>query len=138
MAANSVSTRTLDNFKLTYSFPKKRTSNTIQITFGSMIEGGEDNFNSDLRKFKHSLRQFFYQKSKDGYYKKKFLFIEKENVFLKQKKKGMLFFDVFLYLEEYYERNFIVDYLDTILPEINQIYYNHKQFKFKKFEDAKK
>jgi hypothetical protein len=83
------------------------------------------------------LRQFFYQRSKDGYYKKKFIFIDKENVLMKQKSVGMLFFDVFLFLEETYERDFLIEYFDTVYPQLNQIYNNQKNLKFKKYKDGK-
>lgn len=129
--------RDTENFKMNILFSRRKYVDTIQMTFGGSVQGDEDTFLNDIKLFKHSLRQFFYQRSKDGYYKKKFIFIDKENVLMKQKSVGMLFFDVFLFLEETYERDFLIEYFDTIYPELNQIYNNQKNLKFKKYKDGK-
>ena len=129
--------RDTENFKMNILFSRRKYVDTIQMTFGGSVQGDEDTFLNDIKLFKHALRQFFFNRSKDGYYKKKFIFIDKENVLMKQKSVGMLFFDVFLFLEETYERDFLIEYFDTIYPELNQIYNNQKNLKFKKYKDGK-
>lgn len=114
--------------------PRKKLLNTIQFTFGGFMESETSECESKFRVLKHSLRQLIANKSKDGYYSHNFIFIPKIGDTYKVKGKGLVYFEVFLYLEETYERGFIIDHLKTLFQEIDIMYQSHNFFKFSKYK----
>lgn len=122
-------------FKL--SLPRKKNIDTLQFRFGGHMEGDKHEFNSELRKLFYEIRMKIWKRSRDGYFKDKFLFIYDPNVSLERTGRGIVFVDVMLYLEETYEKKFILDYLPTIFQEIQDSYEGNKFFKTKPYSDAK-
>lgn len=119
-------------------FPKgKKRVETIQFTFGGICESELEDLNRNVSLLKHSLKQLLYRKSKDGYFKKEFLFISKFPDFYHKTGSGLVYFDVFLHLEEPYEKKFITEHLLTIFEEIENIYKQNKFFKFRKYGKIK-
>ena len=130
--------RTFKNFDVTIDFPRRKQMETIQFTFGGICESEIEESESEFKKLKHGLKQIIYNKHKDGYYKEQYCFIPKINEVYKKKGKGLVYFEIFLYLEESYERDFIVEHLLTLFAEIDALYSKNKFFKFTKYNPTRK
>lgn len=111
------------HFKINYK-NNRRTVDSLQIRFGGHVRGNEDGFKNNIRHLNHSLRQLIFKKHKDGYYKKKFIFIEDSSTRMFQLAKGNLYFELYLFLEEQYHREFVTDYMKDFFSEIDNVYQN--------------
>lgn len=127
-----------DTIQFYVDFPKKRSINTFQITFGGYVVGDMDSFFPEMRKYNRQIRQLFNRRSKDGYYKDKFIYIDGFSNNLKKTGQGGIFNEVFMFLEETYEKKFVIDYLKTLFEEVNEFHREHKFFKFVKYKDRGK
>lgn len=118
-------------------FQRKKMVDTLQFTFGGWCESEIEDHQRQFRLLKHSLRQLLYNRSKDGYYKKNFVFVPKITDVYASNGAGLIYFDVFLFLEESYEKQFVIDYLPTLFQDIETIYKSNKFFKFRKYGKIK-
>lgn len=126
-------------FDINIDFPRNRTSiNNLQFTLGGWVEADLDEIKNNLRRFNHNLKQIIYKKSKDGYYKPNYCFVMRNGDRLSEKGKGLLYFDIFLHLEEEYERKFIMEHLRTIFAEIDILYSKENFFTFSKYNPYRK
>jgi len=123
-----------ESIYFTLNFDKRgSTKNSFNLSFGGILETKSDNPRHDLRKLSHELKKLIYFRSKDGYYKKNFIFLEHIPNTFKNTGRGMVFFELFCFLEEPCDRDFITDYLKTLFTEIQNVYTNNKQFKSHKY-----
>lgn len=126
-----------DTIQFTVTYPSRYPKiKTIQINFGGVGTFDEDVL-AETRRYKHYIKQFFHSKSKDGYFKDKFIFIDGSSDSLIRNKGGLFFSEVFLYLEEEYEKSFVVSYLKNLFDELNEYHKNHKKIKFTKYKHYK-
>jgi len=123
------------HFTIYYSSRKKYVD-TVQLTFGGYVKGEKEEFERNLKLHIHSLKQLIYRKHKDGYYRKRFILIEKITDSILKNKEGTLFFDLFLYLEETYEKDFVTEYLHTLMSDISKLCKENKFFKQRKYKNA--
>lgn len=112
---------------------RKSTTTTVQMKFGGEAECESENIKSEVRKYYSQIRQFFYRKTRDGYYNDKFIFIPGNNENLIRVGKGLFFNEIFFFLEEEYEKKFVIEYFITLFNEIEQINKNNKEIKFSKY-----
>lgn len=115
----------------------KRTIDSVQLTFGSFVEGDSGTIKTDLRNHFFNIRKFFYNHHKDGYYKKRFIFLDGGSEFLMKNGKGLCFNQAFFYLEETYEKEFVYDYFITLFPLIDEIHAKNKTINFTRYNHAK-
>jgi hypothetical protein len=117
---------------------KKTKIDSIQLTFGGYGTCSSEELRMSINKYKHDLKQFFYRKSFDGYFKRRFIFIDGFHENFEAKGAGIVFNQVFFYLEEKYYRQFIVDYFKNIFVEMNDYHKGSKYFNFMKYKWRKK
>lgn len=111
---------------------------SLQIIFGGESIFNPDTVKSDNRGFKYKLKKFFYDHSKDGYYKEKFLFIDGSTERMESKGRGLIFHEVFFFLEEEYDKLFVIDYFKGLFDELNEIYRTEDRIQFRKYKRLKK
>jgi len=117
-----------------FDFPKRRFVNSVQLTFGGYAECNNDEVKSSMNLYKHSLKQLFSRRVRDGYYKKRFIFIDGFHTNFVQLGKGLMFHQVFFYLEETYEKPFVVDYFRTIFQDLEKFHITNPNFNFTKYK----
>lgn len=127
-----------DLFNINIDFPKRAMMNKIQFSINCHMSSDVEEFRNQFRRLKHSFKQLIYNSSKDGYYKKDYCFISKVSDVYELKGKGLLTFELFLYLEETYERKFILDYLLTLFNKIHILFEKDKFFTFSKYNPIRK
>lgn len=110
-----------------------RTTSTVQLRFGGFAKTEEENVASSVRRYNRQVSQLFHSRVKDGYYRNKFFHIKLDNAHFLKKGEGLFFTEVFFFLEEIYEKTFVIDYFKTIFAELDQLNKNNKYFKFEKY-----
>jgi len=110
-----------------------RQTSTVQLRFGGFAKTEEENVATQVRKYNRLIGQYFHSRVKDGYFKKKFFHIKLENSLLEKKGEGLFWTEIFFFLEETYDKTFVIDYFKTIFPDIEQINKTNKSFKFQKY-----
>lgn len=125
-----------DTVQFLMDFGRKGVIKSFQLQFGSHYKCEQEEMKKQIKLYHHDIRQLFYKKSKDGYFKKDFLFFEgfKPN----KKGEGIVFPTLFFYLEEEYEKTFVIDYMVPIFNELNEYHKNHPFFKFTKYKNRKR
>lgn len=125
-----------DTVQFVMNFGRKGVIKSFQLQFGSQAICQQEGMKEQIRLYHHDMRQFFYRKSKDGYFKKDFLFFDgfKENF----TGDGIVFPTFFFYLEEPYEKTFLIEYLIPLFDELNDYHRNHPFFKFSKYKSRKR
>lgn len=121
------------NIDITLDFPRSRVFDKLQFTFGGMVESEVDDYKRQFSLVKYQLKQLLYRRSKDGYYQPNFIFIPKIGENYKETGKGLVYFEIFIHLEEPYERNFIVEHLKTIFQEVDDLLGDNQYFNFHKY-----
>jgi len=113
---------------------RKKQLNTVQISFGGYSYHKGEDVSREKKLFRHGLKQLFSKKSKDGYYKPQFIFLDGFTEGYDLNKQGLLFHKVFFYLEESYERGFVIDYLKTLFQDIDDYHKSNPYFRFHKYK----
>lgn len=116
---------------------KRRTVKSLQFSFGGWCESEIEEQDRNFKLLHHQLKQLLYRRSKDGYYTKNFLFVPKISDSYNKNGQGLVYYDIFLFLEESYEKDFVIDYLKTVFQDIDTIYKANKFFKFRKYGKIK-
>lgn len=124
-------------FSVVLHFPRTFMVDNVQVSFGGHASSEPIGMSSEFRKLKHKLKQLFYRRSKDGYYNSNFIFVDRTVDSYIINSKGLVFFDVFLKLEDPCDRAFIVEHILTILNEVEQIYEDNEFFTFQKYNSGK-
>lgn len=125
-----------DSVRFYIDYDKKGKSvKSLQITFGGYAYFDEATMKNELANYNVWIKRFFKQKSKDGYFKDRFIYINDLHNSFNIKSSGGMFPKVFLFLEEEYEKKFLVEYLRTLFEEINYYHKNHKSIVFKKYTE---
>lgn len=125
---------TYESVYFTLHFDTRKTmKRSFNLGFGGIIESLTDTPQKSVRKLARELKHLFYQRSKDGYYKSKFIFLEHIPDSFKTTSKGIVYFETFCFLEDPCDRDFILDYIKTLLPEIEKVYKSNKQIKCLKY-----
>lgn len=124
-----------DCLKYSFEFATKRQGSikTIQLRMGGMANTDPQYSVRNVNQYNWKIRKYFYNKSKDGYYKPRFIFIEDTPQSFFRNGKGLLFNEFFFYLEEEYDKRFVLDYFLTLLPEVDTFHKNYKDIKFSKY-----
>ena len=120
-------------FDISVDFPRGRTIDNLQFSIGGMCSSKLDDIPRQYKVFKHQFKQLLYRRSKDGYYSKNFHFIPKISEVYQKHGDGLVYMDVFLFLEEKYDKQFVIDYLITLFDDFDQFYKSNKFFKFRKY-----
>lgn len=127
-----------DTFEAYVDYPHKNPCKSAQLRFGGFAISEQQNVKRELTYLKKQIRATIHSHSKDGYYKPKFLFIDNTPETFEQLGKGKLFFEVFLFFEETYDKKFFSEYIPMVLEDIYKIYSSNKTFEFKKYLDYAK
>lgn len=142
MRLKSEGRNTFSNYSTVHfaiDFPdRKRTIKSLQLTLGGWSDFGDDNMKSLNHQHKSFIKQFFFKKSKDGYFTDRFLFIDGTHDALVRNKKGLMFHEVYLFLQEEYDKYFVVDYLKDLFQELDEYHRTHPRIKFSKYHHRKK
>ena len=127
-----------DTIQIALDYPSRgKKTKTLQIIFGSHAKFNEDTVRKDNRDYRHFLKKFFYERSKDGYYNEKFLFIDGTPDSLEKRGHGLIFHEVFFFLEEEYYKDFVVEYFIPLFEQLNDYHKNHERIQFKKYKHLK-
>lgn len=127
-----------DSLQFYLDFTRSRTIKSFQVTFGSFMKCNEENFAPFIRKYRSDMKRFFYEKSREGYYKDKFIYLDGITDSFKLKGEGVVFNEVYLFTQEPYERNFVIDYMTGLFQELDNYHTNYKSFEFKKYKEHAK
>ena len=126
------------NLDVKIDFSRVRKVDKLNLTFGGMMSSNIDDYLRQFSVLKHSIRQIIYNRSKDGYYKPDFLFIPKIPFNYRDTGSGLVYFELFLYLEEYYYKDFIVEHIKSVMEDVDDLYSQNKYFTFKKYKPNKR
>ena len=127
------------NFQGYCDWPHKLLVKSFQITLASYIEGDKTEIQTEYRKFKHQLKQFFYYKSKEGYYKERFILIDTIPETIVKNGGGTFQCEIFLFTQEDYEKKFILPHVISLFDGIDSLIKGTKKLTFSKYkEHAKK
>ena len=128
----------LENFKYKIYAGRKNELDSLQLNFGSFLFCESENINKSLSLLKHNIKQFFSIHQKDGYYKKRNIFIPHIPDAFYQNGKGYCYFELFLFLEETYDKKFVFPYIKELCEELdNTVISKHTDFKFHKVKSHK-
>jgi hypothetical protein len=116
---------------------QRRIVNSLELGWGGFAVFDINTMRNDIANYNIAMRRYFNSKVKDGYFTDRFIYINElpDNASLTGK--AMWFPKVFLFLEEEYEKEFIVDYLKTLFTEIEHFHATHKKIKFGHYEHRK-
>lgn len=127
-----------DTIQIAVDFPKRgKKINSFQIIFGGHATFDNETWKKDNREYIHGLKKFFYNRVKDGYYKERFLLIDGTPNSVEKNKSGLIFHEVFFFLEEEYDKSFVIDYMKGVFNDLNQYHRDHSRIKFKKYKHYK-
>lgn len=121
-----------------FDFPARKYVNTVQLTYGGYAECINEEIKSSLNLYRHQIKQLFSRRAKDGYFNKRFIFIDDVPTTFYESGRGLMFNQVFFYLEETYEKSFVIDYFKDIFKELEEFHSGHSHFNFTKYKWRKK
>lgn len=125
------------NFKIQTG--KFRLLKSVQVSAGGFLFCDFDYLNRTTRKTKRNIHNFFYKHSEDGYFHNKFLLIDHVPASIELKGKGYVFYEVFLFLQEKYTREFLYPYFETLFDKMDTtIFSPTEEYYFKKIGSHKK
>lgn len=108
---------------------------SVQLTYGGYAFVNPYSYKIDLRNSRYKAKMLFNEHSKDGYYKEKFLFLDGTPQSMNIIFKGTIFHEVFFYLQEEYDKEFVIEYFKTLFPKINDLHKFNTEVKFVKYEN---
>jgi len=116
---------------------QRRTIKSLQLGWGGYAYFTPESIKNDIANYNITMRRYFNAKVKDGYFTDKFIYINELHDNLYEIHKSQWFPKVFLFLEEEYEKDFVVEYLRTLFDEIAFYHQSHRTIKFMHYEHRK-
>lgn len=111
-----------------------KTTNSVQLTWGGYAYFDEHTMRNSIANYNVFIKRFFNAHIEDGYYKKNFIYINEIPEHLYQSHKGLWFPKVFLFLEETYDKDFVMDYLKTLFKPLSEYHHYHKSIQFTHYQ----
>lgn len=107
---------------------------SLELSWGGYAHFDADTLKADIRNYDVFIRRFFHHHIKDGYYTDKIIYVNNipDNLYVKHS--SLWFPKVFLFLEEEYEKKFVVEYLKTLFEPLADYHTNHKSILFQHYD----
>ena len=107
-----------------------KTTQSLQLTWGGYAHFDGGTLRNDIANYNIDIRRFFRSKVRDGYFTDRFIYVNDVPESIYERHSGLWFPKMFLFLEEEYEKKFVVEYLQTIFKSLSAYHHKHKNIIF--------
>ena len=88
---------------------------SLQLTFGGWATTDSDDSKRNIKVYNWKIKRFFYDKSNDGYFAPRFITKNNTPNTFYSSGEGMIFNEYFFFLQEQYDKEFVIDYFKTLI-----------------------